>query len=150
MRPYIRFLLIAALVHQLNILCKHLCYFQVGGKQSDSLFHSIFHLSVLTMVLDTKQAVPGCPAIRESMPLAEYPKNTRPACTLGTSTTIPSTSCPGCLGPYPNLDSKPPPLSPGLSVVQGPPPPPLPISRSGESWSSKPSLRPYPSMRSGQ
>ena len=22
-----------------NILCKHLCYFQAGGKQSDFLFH---------------------------------------------------------------------------------------------------------------
>ena len=30
-RPYIRFLLIAALVHYLTILCKHMCYFQAGG-----------------------------------------------------------------------------------------------------------------------
>ena len=38
-RPYIRFLLIAALVHELIILCKHLYYFQAGGKQSKSFYH---------------------------------------------------------------------------------------------------------------
>ena len=80
-RPYIQFLLIAVLVHQLTILCKHLCYFQAGGKQSDFPFLSIFHLSVLTMVLGMKQVVPDHPMIRESMPPARYPENTRPACT---------------------------------------------------------------------
>ena len=119
----------SALVHYLTILCKHLYYFQVGGKQSDFLF-SIFHLSssVLTTVLDTKQAIPDCPAIHESMPLAGCPENTRPACTPGTSRTNQSLSSSGCSGPHPNLNSKPPLLSPGLSVVQGPPPSPLPIS----------------------
>ena len=89
-------------------------------------FHFItFHLSVLTMVLDTKQAIPDRSAIHESMPLAGYPKNTCPACTLGTSRTNLSPSYPRCLGLHPNLDSKPPLLSPRLSVVQGPPPPHL-------------------------
>ena len=151
-RPYIRFLLTAALVHSLTILCKHLYYFQAGGKQSDFLFHSIFHLSVITTVLDTKQAVPDRPKIRESMPLARYPENTRPAWTLGTSRTNPSLSYPRCLGPRPNWDSKPPPLSSGLSAVQGPPPPKRnPDSRSGKSRnprqeSNKSSKRPYPSI----
>ena len=86
-------------------------------------FHSNFHLSVLTTVLDTKQAVPDCLVIRESMPPAGYPKNTCPACTQGTSRTNPSLSYPGVLGPHPNWDSKPPPLSPGLRAVQGPPSP---------------------------
>ena len=66
MRPYIRFLLTAALVHYLTILCKHLYYFQAGGKQSD------FHFFIFQR---------------------------------------------------PDWDSKPPPLSPGLSAVQGPPNP---------------------------
>ena len=109
-------------------------YFQAGGKQSYFLF-SIFHLSssVLTTVLGHRRAVPDFPTIRESMSPAGYPKNTRPACTPGISRTNPSPSCPGCPGPRPNLDSKPPPLSPRLSAVQGPPPPPLPISQSGKS-----------------
>ena len=116
------------------MLCKHLCYFQAGGKQSDFFF--IFHLSssVLTTMLNRRQAIPDRPAIRESMPPAGYPENTRPACTPGTSRTNPSLSCPGCLGPRPNWDSKPPPLSPGLSAAQGPPPPKQnPDSRSGKS-----------------
>ena len=51
-------------------------YFQARVEQS---VHFItFHLSVLTTVLDTKQAVPDRPAIRESMPLAGYTENTRP------------------------------------------------------------------------
>jgi hypothetical protein len=74
------------------------------------------------MMLNHRQAVPDRPAIHESMPPAGYPENTRLACTPGTSRTNPSFSCPGCLGPHPNWDSKPPPLSPGLSAVQGPPP----------------------------
>ena len=85
---------------------------------------SFFHLSssVLTTVLDTKQVISGHPAIHESMPLARYPKNTRPTYTQGISRTNPSPSYPRVLGPRPNWDSKPPPLSPGLSAVQGPPP----------------------------
>jgi len=85
------------------------------------------------MVLDTKQAVPDRPAICESMPPTGYPKNTRPACTLGISRTNPSPSYPRCPSPCPNLDSKPPLLSPGLSAVQGPPPSPPLISRSRKS-----------------
>ena len=112
-----------------------MCYFQAGGKQSDFLCPSfIFHLSVLTTMLNRRQAVPDSPTIHESMPPAGYPENTRPACTPGTSRTNPSLSCPGCLGPRPNWDSKPPPLNPGLSAAQGPPPPKTnPDSRSGKS-----------------
>ena len=55
------------------------------------------------------------------MPLARYPKNTRPAYTLGTSRTNTSPSYPRVLGSRPNWDYKPPHLSPGLSAVQGPP-----------------------------
>ena len=97
-------------------------------------FHSNFHLSVLTTVLDTKQAVPDYPAIHESMPPARYPENTRPAYTSGTSRTNLSLSCPRVLGLCPNWDFKPPPLSPELSAVQGPPPPKTnPDSRFGKS-----------------
>ena len=64
---------------------------------------------------------------------AGYPKNTRPTYTPSTSRTNPSPSCPGCLVPCPNLDSKPPLLSPVLSAVQGPAPSPPLISRSGKS-----------------
>ena len=89
---------------------------------SNQISFSIFHLSssVLTTMLNHRQAVPDRPAIRESMPPARYPENTRPAYTPGTSRTNPSLSCPGCPSPRPNWDSKPPPLSPGLSAVQGP------------------------------
>ena len=86
------------------------------------------------MMLNRRQAIPDRPAIHKSMPPAGYPENTCPACTLGTSRTNPSLSCPECPGPRPNWDSKPPPLSPGLSAVQGPPPPKTnPDSRSGKS-----------------
>ena len=86
----------SALVHYLTILCKHLCYIQAGDKQSDFLFpSSIFHLLVLTTMLNRRQAVPDSLAIRESMPLAGYPKNTRPACTPGTSRINPLPSCYG-------------------------------------------------------
>ena len=111
-----------------NHLCKHMFYFQAGGKQLDFLFNSIFHLLVLTTVLGLWQPVPDFPAIRESMPPAGYPKNTCPACTQGTSRTNPSPSYPGCLGPRPNWDSKPPPLSPELSAVQGPPNPKITLT----------------------
>ena len=97
------------------------------------LFLLLFPLLVLTTVLNHRQAIPDGLAIRGSMCPAGCPEDTCPACTLGTSRTNPPLSYPGCPGPRPNLDSKPPPLSPGLSVVQGPPPPPLPISRSGKS-----------------
>ena len=107
-------------------------YFQARVEQS-ILFLLLFLLPVLTTVLNRRQAVPDNPTIRESMCSAGCPEDTRPACTLGTSRTNPPLSCPGCPGPHLNLDSKPPPLSPGLSAVQGPPPPPLPISRSGKS-----------------
>ena len=100
---------------------------------SNQFYFIIFRLSVLTTVLDRRQAVPDCPAIRESMPPAKYPKNTRPTCTPGTSRTNPSPSYPRCPGPHPNLDSKPPLLSPGFSAVQGPPPSLPPISQSGKS-----------------
>ena len=72
-------------------------------------------------------------AIHEPMCLARSPENTRPACTPGRSRTNPSLPCPGCQGPRPNLDSKPPLPSPGLNVVQGPPPSLPPINRFGKS-----------------
>ena len=101
---------------------------------SNQIHFITFRLLVFfTMVLDTKQAIPDHPTIHESMPPAMYPENTCPTCTPGTSRTNPSPSCLGCLGPRPNLDSKPPLLSPELSAVQGPPPSPPPISRSRKS-----------------
>ena len=113
----------SALVHLLTILCKHLCYFQAGGKQSEFLFP--FHLSSFSSYYDAKHETSrtGFPGDSRINTPAGYPENTRPACTPGTSMTNPSLSCPGCLGPRPNWDSKPPPLSPRLSAVQGPPPP---------------------------
>ena len=84
-------------------------------------------------MLNRRQAVPDNPAIRESMCPAGCPEDTRPACTLGTSRTNPPLSYLGCPGPHLNLDTKPPLLSPGLSVVQGPPPSSPPISQSGKS-----------------
>ena len=73
-RPYIRFF-INSRIGSLIILCKHLCYFQAGGKQSDFLCpSSIFHLSVLTTMLDIRQAVPDRPVICESMPQLGAPK----------------------------------------------------------------------------
>ena len=92
-RPYIQFSLTAALVHLPTFLCKHPCYFQAGSKQSDFLFP--FHLSSFNSYYGArhKTSRTGSPAIRESMPLAGYPKNTRPACTQGTSRTNPLPSC---------------------------------------------------------
>ena len=107
-------------------------YFQARVEQSVpclllSTFSSYYDARVKTSRTDST-------AIREPMCPAGCLENTRLACTPGTSRTNPPLSCPGCPGPRPNLDSKPPPLNPGLSVVQGPPSPPLPISRSGKSW----------------
>ena len=73
-------------------------------------------------MLGRRQVIPDFLAIRKSMCPARCPKDTRPACTPGTSRPNPSLSYPGCPGPRPNWDSKPPPLSPGLRAVQGTPP----------------------------
>ena len=94
-------------------------YFQAGGKQSDFIFPSFssyYGARVKTSHTDSA-------AIHEPMSLAGYPENTRPACTPGTSRINPSLSYPECPGPHPNWDSKPLPLSPRLSAVQGPPNP---------------------------
>ena len=107
-------------------------YFQARVEKSVPFL--LFSLSVLTTVLNRRQAIPDFLAIRESMCPAGCPKNTCLTCTLGTSRTNPSLSCPGCPGPRPNLDSKPLPLNSRLSAAQGPPPPPLLISRSEKSW----------------
>ena len=128
-------------------------YFQARVEQSVSFL--LLSLSVLTTVINTRQAVPDRPAIRESMCPAGCPKNTRPACTPGTSRTNPSLSCPGCPGPRPNLDSKPPhpesqtqcgartsTTSSSHQSVQKEPDP--------RQESNKSSLRPYPSMCLGQ
>ena len=121
-------LLIAILIYYLAILCKHLFYFQARVEQSVPFhrlpsFSSYYDAKVKTSHTDSA-------VIHESMSPAGYPENTCPAYTLGTSRTNPSPSCLGCPGTRPNLDSKPPLLSPGLSAVQGPPPSPPPISRS--------------------
>ena len=124
-------LLIAVLVGYVAILCKHLFYFQARVEQLVQ-FH---HLPSFSSYYDARVKISRTDlvVIREPMCLARCPKNTRAACTLGTSRTNPSPSCPGCLGLHPNLDSKPPLLSPGLSAVQGPPPSPPPISQSRKS-----------------
>ena len=143
-------LLIVVLISYLSILCKHMFYFQAGVEQSvpfhhHSTFSSYYDARVKTSRTDSA-------AIPESMSPAGYPENTCPACTLGTSRTNPSPSCPGCPGPCPNLDTKPPLLSPGPSAVQGPTPlNQNPDSRSKKSQnprqeSNKSSKRPYTSM----
>ena len=145
-------LLSVVLSYYLCSLYKHTFYFQARVEQS-VLFH---HLSSFSSYYDArvKTSHTDSAVIRESMSLARCPENTRPACTPSTSRTNSSPSYPGCLGPCPNLYSNPPLLSPELSAVQGPPPSPLPISRSGKEVdprqeSNESSLRPYPSMCSG-
>ena len=124
-------LLLAALSYLLSSRYKHLFYFQARVEQSVPFFL----LSTFSSYYDAKPHTSHTRtlAIHESMPQAGYLENIRPACTPGTNRTNPSLSCPRCPGPHPNLDSKPPLLSPGLSAVQGPPPSPPPISRSGKS-----------------
>ena len=145
-------LLKAILSYYLASLYKHMFYFQARVEQS-VLFHhlpsfsSYYNARVKTSRTDST-------AIHKSMSPAGYLENTCPACTLGTSRTNPSPSYLGCPGPHPNLDFKPPLLSPGLSAMQGPPPSPPPINRSRKSRnppqeSNKSSLHPYPSMCSG-
>ena len=121
----------AVLSYYLSNLYKHLFYFQARVEQSIpflllSTFSSYYDARGKTSRTDSA-------AIHEPMCLAGCLENTHPACTLGTSRTNPSPSCPGCPGPHPNLNSKPPLLSPGLSAMQGPPPSPPPISQSGKS-----------------
>ena len=128
-------------------------YFQARVEQSApflllSTFSSYYGAKPQTSCTET-------PAIHESMSLAACPENTRPACTQGTSRTNPSPSYPRCPGPRPNLDSKPPhpesrtqcgartsTTSSSHQSIQKEPEP--------RQESSKSSLRPYPSMRSGQ
>ena len=126
-----RLLLLAALSYYLCSLYKHLFHFQARVEQSVPFHHFPSFSSYYDARVKTSRT--GSAAIREPMCPAGCPENTRPACTPGTSRTNPSPSCPRCPGPCPNWDSKPPPLSPGLSAVQGPPPSPSPISRSGKS-----------------
>ena len=58
---------------------KHMYYFQAGGKQSEFCFpSSIFHLSVLTTMLNRRQAVPDCLAIRESKAPSWVPRKHTP------------------------------------------------------------------------
>ena len=124
-------LLSAILSYYLSSLYKHLFYFQARVEQSVPFLLLSPFSSYYGAKPQTSRT--GTPAIHESMPPAGCPEDTRPACTPGTSRTNPSLSYPGCPGPHPNLDSKPPPLNSRLSAAQGPPPPPLPISRSGKS-----------------
>ena len=124
-------LLLATLSYYLSSLYKHLFYFQARVEQSVPFLL----LSTFSSYYDArgKTSRTNSVAIHEPMCPAGCPENTCPACTLGTSRTNPSPSCPGCLDPRPNLDSKPPLLSPGLRAVQGPPPSLPPISRSEKS-----------------
>ena len=124
-------LLSAILSYHLTSLYKHMFYFQARVEQSVP-FH---HLPSFSSYYDArvKTSRTDSAVIRESMSPVGCLENTRPACTPGTSRTNPSLSCLGCLGPRPNLDSKPPHLSPGLSVVLRPPPSAPLISRSGKS-----------------
>ena len=124
-------LLSAVLSYYLSSLYKHLFYFQARVEQSVLFYHLPSFSSYYDARVNTSRT--DSAAIREPMCPAECPENTRPACIPGTSRTNPSPSCPGCPGPCPNLDSKPPLLSPGLCAVQGPPPSPPPISRSEKS-----------------
>ena len=122
----------SVLMYYLARLCKHLFYFQARVEQSVPFLL----LSIFSSYSDArgKTSRTDSVVIREPMCPAGCPKNTCLACTLGTSRTNPSLSCPGCPSPCPNLDSKPPLLSPRLSAVQGPPPSSSPISRSEKSW----------------
>ena len=71
--------------------------------------------------------------IRKPMCPAGCPQNTRPACTQAQAGLTHHSPVPGVQVPVQTWTPSPHILSPGLSVVQGPPPPPLPISRSGKS-----------------
>ena len=99
-------LLSAALSYYLSSLYKHLFYFQARVKQSViflllSTFSSYYGAKPQT----SHTSFPGDSWI--NVP-SWVPRNTRLACTLGTSRTNSSLSCHECLGPHPNLDSKPP------------------------------------------
>ena len=69
-------LLLAVLSYHLASLYKHLFNFQARVEQSVPFL--LLSLSVLTTVLNRRQAVPDRPAIRESMCPAGCPENTRP------------------------------------------------------------------------
>ena len=124
-------LLSVVLSYYLASLYKHLLYFQARVEQAVSFLL----LSTFSSYYDArgKTSRTDLAVIHEPMCPVGCPENICPTCTSGTSRTNPPLSCPGCPGPRPNLDSKPPLLSPGLSVVQGPPPSPPPISRFGKS-----------------
>ena len=113
----------AVFSYYLCSLYQHLFYFQARVEQLVPFHHLPSFSSYYDARVKTNRT--DSAAIHEPMCPAGCPKNTCPTCTLGTSRTNPSPSYPGCLGLHPNLDSKPPLLSPGLSVVQGPPPPRL-------------------------
>ena len=99
---------------------------------SKQIHFTIFYLPVLTMVLDCRQVVPDYPTIHESMCPARYPKTHAPLVPRHKQDQ-PITLLSRGPGPCPNLDSKPPHLSPGLSVVLRPSPSSPPISRSKKS-----------------
>ena len=95
---------------------------------------TIFHLPVLTTVLDHSQVVPSHKHgdSRTNVSQLGTLKHTRrlyPRHKQDQPTTLLSRG----LGPHPNLDFKPPILSPGLSAVLRPPPSPSPISQSRKS-----------------
>ena len=109
-----------------------MCYFQAIVEQS-ILFLIPFPLTVLTTVLNRRQAVPDNPAIYESMCLAGCPETHDPLVPQAQAGLTHHPPVPGVQVPIQTWTPSPHILSPRLSVVQGPPPPPLPISRSGKS-----------------
>ena len=80
-------------MYYLTILCKHMFYFQ--AKLSNQIYFTIFHLLVLTTMLDGRQVVPYHTMIHKPIYPSWIPQNTRPACTPGTSKTNPSLSYQG-------------------------------------------------------
>jgi len=124
-------LLSAVLSYHLASLYKHMFYFQARVEQSVSFLLLPTFSSYYGAKHETSRT--GSPGDSRINVPSWVPRKHMPRLYPGTSRTNPPLSYPGCPGPRPNLDSKPPHLNPGLSAAQGPPPPPLPISRSGKS-----------------
>ena len=87
---------------------------------SNHILFSIFHLTVLTTMLNRRQAIPDRLAIRESMPQLGILKTHAPLVSRHKQDQ-PTTLLSWGPSPHPNWDSKPLPLSPRLNAVQGPP-----------------------------
>ena len=97
------------------------------------LFILLFPLLVLTTVLNHRQAVPDNPAIRRSMCPAGCPETHAPLVPQAQAGLTHHPPVPGVQVLVQTWTPSPHFSSPGLSAVQGPPPSPPPISRSGKS-----------------